>query len=131
MENNLSKKFINVSEKISYILTIVLPVYFVFLILYDLFVYKRGGSEIAITYIETIIICLIAYLAVHLIFRLQIKIQFYSDTFFSIISITFLIVFGISSIILGIFYLLDNFYIMTFIAPTITLSVLRVQKLRK
>ncbi|MHB8963162.1 MAG: hypothetical protein ACYC5K_08415 [Saccharofermentanales bacterium] len=130
MDNNkLSSLLIGLTKKIKMIYMI-FAVYFATLILYDLIAFGRPLREMIITYSIVIIIGTLIWFSLRFIFWLQIKNVFCPQWFFNTLSFTAIIVFGISSLIVGIQYFMDGFLIAAFIAPIAFTSVVGIQTLR-
>ena len=127
--NNLSRILIGLSKKIK-VICMILVAYFASLILYDLIAFGRPLREMIITYSIVIITGAFIWFGLRFIFWLQIKNIFCPEWFFNTLSFTAIIVFGISSLIIGIQYFMDGFLVAAFIAPIAFTSVVGVQALR-
>lgn len=127
--NNTSRILVNLSKKTK-IIALVIISYFMFLVLYDLIVFDRTFKDIIITYLSVIIIGIFAWFGLRFVFWLQIKNRNCPEKYLNILVLVALIVFGVSSIFMGIQYFIDGFLISAFIAPIAFLSLIKVQFLR-
>ena len=126
----LSDILIGFSKKIK-IIVAVITVYFTILILYDIVLYKRESNDMIISYLSAIFIGVFVWFGVRFVFWLQIKNKSCPEQFLIVFSMTALIVFGISSVIMGIQYFTGGFIVAAFIAPVALVSLIKVQALRK
>ncbi len=106
-------------------------IYFLFLIVYDIFVFERGKEEILITYIGGAVVCILAWFAMKFVLWIQIKNPMCSEKAFNFFSIFFLAVFALVTLILFFEFLFGEFVIGIFISPVACLSVIHTQGKRK
>lgn len=118
-------------SKRSKIIAIFVNTYLVFLVLYDLVILNRSFKEIIITYSNVIVIGIFVWFGIRFVFWLQIKNKSCSKEYLDVIVLVAMIVFGVSSICLGVQYFINGFLISTFIAPIAFLSLVKAQFLRK
>lgn len=61
MKKDLSEKLIRFAEKASPVVSVIIPIYFIILILYDFLLFRVNYDEIINDYISIIIVCLAGY----------------------------------------------------------------------
>jgi len=105
-------------------------VYFSILIMYDIFAFTRSLKDIIITYSCLLIVGIFIWFGVRLIFWLQIKNRYCPERILNVFALIAIIVFGFSSVLMGVQYFVDGFVASAFIAPIAFISVVRVQSLR-
>lgn len=127
--NKLSGTLICLSKKTK-VFYLSFAVYFIALILYDLFVYKRALKEIMISYLFVLIIGIFVWFGVKFVFWLQIKNSLCSERILNVFTLVAIVVFGVSSLIMGVQYFIDDFTVSAFIAPIAITSLIQVQSLR-
>jgi hypothetical protein len=106
-------------------------IYFIILVLYDLIVFNRPFTDIIITYFSVIIIGFFVWFGVQFVFWLQIKNGRCPEKFLNIIVIAALIVYGTSSVFMGVQFFINGDIFPVFIAPIAFLSVVKTQLARE
>lgn len=129
MNNRITAFLVGLSNKTKWIAT-VMGLYFVLLITYDFMKFQRTAEDVVISYICVIIVCVVVWFGVRGVFWTQIKNTMCSERVLNVFTIIALAVFGFSSIVLGIQYLIDGFLVAAFVSPIAVLSIISVQKLR-
>ncbi|MCI8332190.1 MAG: hypothetical protein HFE78_05140 [Clostridiales bacterium] len=108
----------------------IIMLYDIILVAYDLVVFKRPISEMASMYVMTVLVGGFVWFGMRWVLWIQIVNKMCPDSFLNILSLAALIVFGVSSVLMGIQYFLDGFLVMAFVGPVAFLSVIQTQLIR-
>ena len=83
-----------------------------------------------ISYLFVLIIGIFVWFGVKFVFWLQIKNSLCSERILNVFTLVAIVVFGVSSLIIGVQYFIDDFTVSAFIAPIAITSLIQVQSLR-
>ena len=108
----------------------IICVHFISMITYDILIFKRDFFEMISTYVILCVSIPIFFFGAFLVLYVDLKFVKVSERVLNLYSIIPLTFFGLCSVILGVEYYFEGFFLMSFFAPSAFLGTLYFQKYR-